>query len=208
MINGKQYVGQTWKTVEQRWRGHCRAVNKMLLGKAIRKYGAHNFNVEPLVTMLTCSQDDVDEVETAVIRHLNTLVPNGYNLREGGNGGRFHLKTREKIRDVITKKYDEQEYRVKVVAANKKLAASPEWHDAMRNAMRRKYADSAWRAKKAAINKELAKSSTWRAAVSAAAKTRPRRTHSPVTRARMSEARRQWWTRKMAGTPGQLTTTS
>ena len=42
MLNGKKYVGQTTKTVEERFRQHKRC-KKGLIGKAIRKYGKEKF---------------------------------------------------------------------------------------------------------------------------------------------------------------------
>ena len=36
----------------------------------------------------------------------NTLVPNGYNLREGGNSGRHHEETKRKISETLKNRTD------------------------------------------------------------------------------------------------------
>jgi len=43
-VNGKHYVGQTTRTVEQRFKEHMESPYP--IGKAIRKYGAENFTIK------------------------------------------------------------------------------------------------------------------------------------------------------------------
>lgn len=89
MVNGKQYVGQTSRTLEQRWREHCSSGSGCTyLHNAIVKYGKENFKVEQIDIAL--DQEELDYKEQQYIRCYNTLVPNGYNLETGGNGGK-HL---------------------------------------------------------------------------------------------------------------------
>lgn len=52
-VNGKRYVGQTSKTVEERFRDHIEdcyttKYNNRPLYKAIKKYGVNNFTIEVL----------------------------------------------------------------------------------------------------------------------------------------------------------------
>ena len=52
-INGKQYVGKTINTIEERFKQHLRDSNKVTLEqrplyKAIKKYGKENFSVSLL----------------------------------------------------------------------------------------------------------------------------------------------------------------
>jgi len=42
MVNGRRYVGQTTRRVEERFKEHA-SCKIMLVGKAIRKYGRENF---------------------------------------------------------------------------------------------------------------------------------------------------------------------
>lgn len=87
MVNGKQYVGQTTRTLEQRWREHCSNNSQCTyLHYAITKYGKENFKVEQIDIAL--DQDELDYKESQYIKSYNTLAPNGYNLNTGGSIGK------------------------------------------------------------------------------------------------------------------------
>ena len=87
MVNGKQYVGQTTRTLEQRWREHCAANSQCTyLHNAIVKYGKENFKVEQIDIAL--DQEELDYKEQQYIKCYNTLAPNGYNLETGGSSGK------------------------------------------------------------------------------------------------------------------------
>lgn len=81
-LNGKQYVGQTTRTMERRWDLHCYKGNA--LHKAIVKYGKENFSYRTLSECKTIEQ--LNDAEAYWIDHLQTLAPNGYNLTTGGDG--------------------------------------------------------------------------------------------------------------------------
>jgi hypothetical protein len=81
-------VGQTIRTLEERWRGHKADANRGVntaLARAIRKYGANSFTVD---TLFTCDKEDMDALEIGAIRQYGTSVPNGYNIDLGGQGKR------------------------------------------------------------------------------------------------------------------------
>lgn len=87
LINGKQYVGKTLKTVEERWREHkgdyLRSRNeKRPLYSAMRKYGINNFKVEVLEEV---NEESVNEREIYWIESLRTFKY-GYNATKGGDG--------------------------------------------------------------------------------------------------------------------------
>lgn len=92
-VNGMQYVGQTIRTIIQRWYCHKveskNIVDKMYFHSAIRKYGADNFDVEELERISCKSKQELKENLNSLERHyisqLNTLRPNGYNLTIGGD---------------------------------------------------------------------------------------------------------------------------
>ena len=87
MVNGKQYVGQTSRTLEQRWREQCANNSQCTyLHNAISKYGKENFKVEQIDTAL--DQEELDYKEQRYIKYYNTLAPNGYNLESGGTYGK------------------------------------------------------------------------------------------------------------------------
>lgn len=99
--SGKQYVGQTHRSIAIRWKEHqadaldpskdkCKALNR-----AIRKYGVAAFNVQMIACCLPWL---LDEYEEEFILALNTLTPHGYNIKIGGSSGRHNEATKEAIR--------------------------------------------------------------------------------------------------------------
>lgn len=85
--NDKQYVGQTKHTLKYRWTQHLSSAakdSKLLIHKAIRKYGKGMFTVEGIHECET--KEEMDFVETFYITLLNTRPPNGYNFTDGGEG--------------------------------------------------------------------------------------------------------------------------
>lgn len=103
LVNGKQYVGQTLKSLRRRWMGHQLAGS--YLYNAIRKYGKEYFNIEVLNICL--NKKAMDSVEKFWIKTLNTLSPNGYNILKGGGdtttlgmlGKKHSEETKRKIGD-------------------------------------------------------------------------------------------------------------
>jgi group I intron endonuclease len=94
--NNKCYIGQTTRTLEQRFREHCGNSGTSVspkLKNAIKKYGQDCFSAE-ILWQGECSQEELDEKEISFIRDHNTLHPNGYNLTIGGSGGRHSTETK------------------------------------------------------------------------------------------------------------------
>ena len=82
LINGKQYVGQTSRSVEIRFDEHCYDKRSTsAIHAAIAKYGVKNFTVAVLETP---PLEKLDEREKYWIEKLNTFQ-NGYNQTVGGN---------------------------------------------------------------------------------------------------------------------------
>lgn len=83
---GLQYVGQTVTTLQERWKGHVQAANAGIdwaFMKAIREHGSDNF-----VGHVLCECETPEELSAAEdhwMHELNTLWPNGYNMRDGTN---------------------------------------------------------------------------------------------------------------------------
>ena len=101
--DNKTYVGQTIQDVEMRWKDHLkRGSNCRYLKSAFNKYGVDNF-----VFKLVCITFDnqLDDMEIQYIEKYNCLVPNGYNLRLGGNSGRHNAETKQKISDTLKMRY-------------------------------------------------------------------------------------------------------
>jgi len=92
---GKCYVGQAKKYVSQnkntwgtmgRWKSHIREAESgnnhcVYLDYAINKYGPEAFEVTKLCD---CLLTEMDELEKKYIEEYNTVAPNGYNIKKGG----------------------------------------------------------------------------------------------------------------------------
>lgn len=94
-VNGKSYVGQTIHDIKTRFRNHKHAslTQNTYLYKAMRKYGYDNFTIEEID--VANNLDELNNKEIYWIKQLNTKVPNGYNIVDGGGGikGYHHTET-------------------------------------------------------------------------------------------------------------------
>lgn len=95
--NGHCYVWQTIQTFKRRWEHHLDHKDcNMVITRAIKKYGKDNF--EKHVYYLPVNLLDYFEIE--LIKRLNTLAPNGYNLDSGGNKNKKqHPDTIKKLKE-------------------------------------------------------------------------------------------------------------
>lgn len=86
-INGKKYVGQAttknfrirqnnWKCLTQKYAGTA-------INNARKKYGLDAFDFEILKE---CEDEELNFWEKYYIKELNTKIPYGYNLTDGGGG--------------------------------------------------------------------------------------------------------------------------
>lgn len=111
-LNGKNYLGQTvtsrWGEgkipIEERWkeeiqeayRKEQRGENLRYIERAITKYGSENFDLEE--EDVAYSQEELDEKETYWVKEYDSMNPEkGYNMTEGGLGGRISAITKEYI---------------------------------------------------------------------------------------------------------------
>ena len=83
LLNGKRYVGQTTRALEQRFKEHCKNRNSAI-GKAITECGVENFRIELIEKCQTIEQ--LNAAEQYWIDKFNCRIPKGYNVREGGFG--------------------------------------------------------------------------------------------------------------------------
>lgn len=87
LINGKEYIGKTELTIEDRFKRHIidsRKENneKRPLYNAFNKYGIENFIVEEIEK---CNDEELNLKEEYWIDYYNTYS-NGYNATKGGDG--------------------------------------------------------------------------------------------------------------------------
>ena len=78
-LNGKIYVGQTTRPVEERFRGH--KSGSLFIDREIQKYGVENFSLEVIEECET--QEQLREQEIFWMVELNSIYPNGYNINDG-----------------------------------------------------------------------------------------------------------------------------
>jgi group I intron endonuclease len=109
--NGKRYIGQTNRTINERWREHRIESHKVpprrnaILYNAIRKYGWNNIKKEILYQ---CSNEsELDKIEVELTLKYNTLHPNGYNMVLGGQGNKIASEqTKKNIGEKVKETYN------------------------------------------------------------------------------------------------------
>lgn len=137
--NGKQYVGVT-NRFARRLRRHQQSDTP--IGRSIRKYGLGSFRVVSL--MRTGDRSEALRIERIEIERLSTIVPNGYNVTQGGMGGGVmgrpcRIETREKIAESLrgrkngphseeTKRKMREAHRGQSIRTRRKLAAAAKKH--------------------------------------------------------------------------------
>jgi group I intron endonuclease len=81
-VNGKAYIGQTMRRVEDRMNNHKNPRHKnRVISRAILKYGWHNFTWGVLERAE--AGPDLDAMEARMIAEHQTLTPHGYNVLSG-----------------------------------------------------------------------------------------------------------------------------
>lgn len=144
IITNKCYIGETQKTNPiLRWNEHKRKIEKGIgcpaLQDAVKKYGIENFRFNILII---CFDEDRYKYEIEYIKRYNTMVPNGYNLTPGGEGGGFHGKkhsqeTINKISNLMKNKYIKNpELKNEMSHKNKIIMASLEIKEKIKNGMK------------------------------------------------------------------------
>ena len=100
-VNGKKYVGQS-RNLIKRWNQHKTESRKdrprLIVDKAIKKYGIDNFSFEIL---FECPLDMLDDWETDMIRLYDSMRPRGYNCIDKCRGvsEEARLKLSERMKE-------------------------------------------------------------------------------------------------------------
>ena len=90
LVNGKQYIGQTMRPVEDRWETHIHSAKKGTqrgkhsLAQAILDFGITTFSIRQIDTASTHAE--LNKLERYWIKKSTSLAPHGYNLNRGGSG--------------------------------------------------------------------------------------------------------------------------
>lgn len=194
-INHKIYVGQTTRSIKERFRDHMKA--NMLFGKALRKYGLENFVV---VILAVCnSKKELNEQEIARIVQLNCKYPNGYNLSDGGesnSGAPRHKYTEEEKANLSAKLKGRKltpEHREAISAGNKGRKHSDYTKAQISETLTGRRLSEKHRASISAGKKGKKKSAETRKRMSEAALNRP-----PEHNAKIAAGIRAYWVRVKA----------
>lgn len=124
LTTGKIYVGQAVSHIlnhkkyrpygcEGRFRCHISEAfsskknQSHFLNNAIRKYGVEDFIVELIEC---CEIDKSDEREIHFIKELNSLYPNGYNLKNGGNVFTHSDESKKRLSNGVKKYYKDKKF--------------------------------------------------------------------------------------------------
>ena len=159
IINGKKYIGQTKRSIQQRSgkEGYYYLTKCPAFGNAIKKYGWENFNVEILKEQLSLEQ--ANYWEQYYINYYHTWIDdpmcNGYNLQKGGNNRQQSTQTKQKISKTKKEKMTQQtkkkisqcqkalwqneEYRKKQIQSHKNLHPSQQTRKKMSIAQKKRF---------------------------------------------------------------------
>ena len=111
--SGKQYLSVTKKSLSYRINEHSHA--NTAAGRAIRKYG----NKIIAETLVIGEDEYIYALERRAIETLGTMAPKGYNLREGGEGGRHTENSRRKIGQANKGRVFSEEHRRRIGETSK-----------------------------------------------------------------------------------------
>jgi group I intron endonuclease len=140
-ITKKCYIGETkCINVTRRWNQHKQTIkiNKgcPALRDAVNKYGIENFVFSVLII---CFDNERFKYEIEYIKKYNSVVPNGYNITTGGEGGGFQGKTHTEevkngIKNKLKQKYiDNPELKKQLSERNKIVMSNPEVRENIKN---------------------------------------------------------------------------
>jgi group I intron endonuclease len=103
--NGKSYIGQCAKPISEtkKYYGSGKIITNI-----IKKYGSSILSKEILCECNT--KDELNDMEKYYIKKYNTIIPNGYNISTGGNGGDLGSEVNDKIALTVSKRWKEGLY--------------------------------------------------------------------------------------------------
>lgn len=103
-LTDKIYIGKT-VDFDRRMKEHSTGHGKArALHAAILKYGWQHFRV---IVIEEIPVEDLDEAEAFWIAFLDTKAPNGYNLTDGGNGGKTSEAAKELMREAALRNVED-----------------------------------------------------------------------------------------------------
>lgn len=144
-ITHKCYIGESkCFNINRRWNQHKKTIENNkgccpALRDAVIKYGIENFI---FTVLIICFDDDRFKYEKEYINKYNSVVPNGYNLTNGGQGGggfkgkKHSQEVKDKIKNTLKQKYiDNPELKQQLSKRNKMILNIPEVKERMKIGM-------------------------------------------------------------------------
>lgn len=122
-INNKVYIGQTTRELTKRFQEHTfPSSGSKAIRDAMAKYGHDNFKIEELAQ--AASLDELNLLEERFVEELDSLAPNGYNLKSGGlKNIVFTEEVKEKMRQAKLGTTISEETRCKMSESHKQRFA-------------------------------------------------------------------------------------
>jgi group I intron endonuclease len=109
LINGKIYIGQTKLKLKYRIMGHKKS--KLLISKAIKKYGIENFKWEVIDSASNATELDFKEFMYIRIYNSYANTGRGYNISDGGNKNKLRGKTESEMK-IVSKNFSKPKYKI------------------------------------------------------------------------------------------------
>ena len=129
--NGKYYVGKTIETMKKRRSVHealaKRDFPKMPFHRALRKYGVESFSWH--VVDEEGNKEMLNYLERYAIVFLDSRVPNGYNVTQGGDGASGFVRSvqdKQKKSEAAKRQWQSEEHRKKMSEKRKQWWKNPE----------------------------------------------------------------------------------
>ena len=137
--NGKNYVGKTKKTPEERWQEHLDEAQMLEntresnpdskirgthLNNAIIKYEDDAFIIKQID--VAYSREELNEKETYYVKEYDSMNPDkGYNMTPGGEGGRPRPEVIERMTEISRERAKDPEWINKMTEINQEIGRNP-----------------------------------------------------------------------------------
>ncbi|TFG25140.1 MAG: GIY-YIG nuclease family protein [Promethearchaeota archaeon] len=227
VINKKVYIGKVEqpKSIKKRWREHISEGRKLKkirkknpnnklwgthLNNAIAKYGPDVWNLKKID--LAYNKTELNEKERYWIKFYKSNYPEyGYNMTDGGDGGKMRPEIYEKVSEKIKikwqdpiyqenmskgiskglkDKWQDTEYQEKLSIARKELWRDPEFQKKMSKKHKKKWQKIDFQKKMSEANKKRWKDQEFKGRW---IKTRKKLWQDPQYQKKISKARKEMW---------------
>jgi group I intron endonuclease len=129
--NGKCYIGQTWDFEKRiKYYKSYSCTNQIKLLNALKKYKFEKFSTEIMEEGIE-KQEEMDTKEKYFIKLFDS-IENGYNLTEGGKGGKMSEETKLKMSISHKGKKFSEEHKSKISKSNRGKIITEEQKQALR----------------------------------------------------------------------------